>query len=78
MTVEQLRNLYTARPFLPFLIHMADGRHLAVQHSEFLAFSPSGRTIVVYLPDESFHVVDLLLETDLEVNTTATHSRQAS
>ena len=36
-------------------------------HREFLAISPSGRTSIVYQPDESFNIVDLLLVTDFEV-----------
>jgi hypothetical protein len=31
-----------------------------------MASSPSGRTIIVYQPDDSFNVIDLLLVTDLE------------
>ena len=30
--------------------------------------SPSGRTMIVYQPDDSFNIVDLLLVTDLEVD----------
>jgi hypothetical protein len=67
MVIEQLRRLYEAQPFRPFTMHLADGRQLPVLHREFLAISPSGRTSIVYQPDESFNIVDLLLVTDLEV-----------
>jgi len=67
MTVEQLRRLYEAEPFSPFLIHLADGRKITVRRREFLATSPSGRTIIVYQPDDSFNIIDLLLVTSLEV-----------
>jgi hypothetical protein len=66
VTIEQLRNVYNAQPFRPFILHLADGRQILVVHREFIAFSPSGRTVVVYQPDESFNIVDLLLVTDLE------------
>ena len=68
MTIKEIRNLYEARPFQPFIIHLADGRTIPVDHPEFLASSPSGRTIIVYRQDDSFNIVDLLLVTDLEVN----------
>jgi hypothetical protein len=68
MTVEQLREIWKADPFRPFIIHLADGRNIAVNHRDFLASSPSGRTIIVYQPDDSFNVIDLLLVTDLEVS----------
>jgi hypothetical protein len=42
------------------VIQLADGREITVHHREFLAIGPAGRTVVVYQPDESFDVVDLL------------------
>jgi len=67
MTIEQLRNLYTAQPVRPFDMHLAHGRTIPVVHREFIASAPSGRTVVVFQPDDSFKVVGLLLVTDLEV-----------
>jgi hypothetical protein len=72
MTTERLRDLYRAQPFRPFVIHLADGREITVPHREFLALGPAGRTILVYQPDESFNIVDLLLVIDLEVKASAT------
>ncbi len=66
MTIEQLRRMHQARPFRPFRVHMADGRHLDVSHPEFLAHTPAGRTVVIAQPDESFELIDLLLVTSLE------------
>jgi hypothetical protein len=65
--MEQLRNLWGAQPFQAFVIHLADGREIPVRRREFLMPSPSGRSIIVYQPDDSFNVIDLLLVTDLEV-----------
>jgi hypothetical protein len=70
MTIDKVREVYNARPFQPFVMHLADGRNLMVQHPENLASSPSGRTIHVDLPDDTSHFVDLLLVTDLEINPT--------
>jgi hypothetical protein len=66
MTLEQLRAAQQARPFRPFVMQLAGGRELPVQSPEFLWSTPSGRTIVVAQPDETFNIVDLLLVTDLE------------
>jgi hypothetical protein len=68
MTVEQLHNMHQARPFRPFTIRMADGTSYHVPHSDFLSHSPSGRTVIVYYPDDSFSIVDLLLVTELKVD----------
>jgi hypothetical protein len=67
MTIVDLRNLYDAEPFRPFIMHLADGRKIPVMHQEFMASAPNGRTVIVYQPDNSFNIIDLLLVTDLEV-----------
>jgi len=36
-----------------------------VNHREFIMSAPSGRTILVYQPDDTLNVIDLLLVTDL-------------
>lgn len=66
MTYEQLRKMHTAQPFQPFGINLADGRTLTVDHPEFLAQTPTGRTFGVGLPDGVIEIVDLLLVTSLK------------
>lgn len=68
MTVERIRQAYSEPPFQPFTLHLADGREIDVPHREFMAVGPGGGIIIVYRPDESYHVVDLLLVTDLHVS----------
>jgi hypothetical protein len=68
MTIEQLRLVLQAAPFRPFTIHLADGRQIQVRHPDFVAQSPTGRTIIIYQEDESFSIVDLLLVTELKVH----------
>jgi hypothetical protein len=67
MTSERIRELYDAQPFQPFVIHTADGRKLMVQHKEFVAFAPSGRTVVVHTPEDRMHIIDLHLITAVKV-----------
>jgi hypothetical protein len=66
MTIEQLRKMHQARPFQPFDLYLADGRSLPVEHPEFLAMTPPGRTIGVGLSDGTIEIVDLLLVTSLK------------
>jgi len=66
MTIEKLKEAYLHEPFKPFVIHLADGREVPVVSREFMAAAPSGRTIVVYQPDDRMQVLDLLRITDLE------------
>ena len=67
MTIDKVRELYNAEPFQPFVLHLADGRQIPVVHREYIAMAPSGRTIYVTQPDDSFNIIDLLLVTDLEL-----------
>jgi hypothetical protein len=67
MTIERLKELYEAQPFRPFLIHLADGRELPVQHRDFIMAVPSGRTVIVAQPDDTVNIIDLLLVTDVEI-----------
>jgi hypothetical protein len=67
MTTEQFRTTLHQQPFRPFIIRMADGRAIDVSHPDFVAMSPSGRTVIVYHTDESYSVLDLLLMSELEV-----------
>ena len=76
MTVEQLRKMHRARPFQPFEIHLADGRSLPVEHPEFLAITPPGRTIGVGLRDGIIEVVDLLLVTSLKARSNSRTRRK--
>ncbi len=66
MTIEQLKAAYEARPFKPFVMHLADGRAVPVRSREFIMAAPSGRTVFVCQPDDTTNIVDLLLVTDLE------------
>jgi len=46
---------------------MADGRAFEIAHRDFVAMSPSGRTIIVFQSDENYSVLDLLLMSELQV-----------
>ena len=76
MTIEQVREIYNAQPFKPFVIHLADGRQISVPSRESIMVSPIGRTMVVYRPDGVAHIIDLPLVTDLEVLPAANGSRR--
>jgi len=68
VTIEQLRAVHQARPFLPFTMHLADGRSYMIPHTEFLSHSPNGRTVIVFKNDDAFEIIDLLLVVGIEVH----------
>lgn len=71
MTIETVRSLYETRPFHPFLIRLADGRAIPVQHREFILSVPSARTLIVVQPDDMMNIIDLHLVNDLELKPAA-------
>jgi hypothetical protein len=66
MTIDKVRSLYSAEPFQPFVMHLADGRNIPVLSREFISTVPSGRTVVVSDSDDHVHMIDSLPVTDLE------------
>jgi hypothetical protein len=67
VTIAEMKAFCEARPFRPFIMHLADGRNIPVNHQEFIMAAPTGRTIAVYQPDGALHVIDLLLVADVEL-----------
>ena len=76
MTIEQIKKLYNAQPFQPFVIHLADGREIPVVHRDFIMAVPSGRILAVAPPDDTVDLIDLLLVTDVEVQPGRNGSRK--
>ena len=76
MTSDQVHAFLRARPFVPFTIHLADGRQLRVDHPESAMVSDLGLSAAVLNPDGVIEIVDLLLVTSLRpVNGRARSSR---
>lgn len=67
MTIGQLKKVHQAAPFRPFVLHMADGRKIAVRHRDFLSHSETGRTVIVHHDGDDFSILDVLMITEIEV-----------
>ncbi|MCY3023291.1 MAG: hypothetical protein NTW87_30300 [Planctomycetota bacterium] len=67
MTLDRLRELHQARPFQRFIVRLADGRSIPVDHPEMMAVAPTGRTVGIFQRDNTFSWVDVMLVTELEV-----------
>lgn len=65
MTIQEIQRLREKKPFQPFRILTADGRSYDVMHPEYLSQTPSGRLIMIGLPDDSSVRLDLLLVTGI-------------
>jgi hypothetical protein len=63
----RIRELLQARPFLPFIIHMADGREYRIDHPDFvLAAASEIPQITIEELDGRLHSLSALLITSIE------------
>jgi hypothetical protein len=76
MSSEQFTATMRLQPFRPFTIRMADGRTFPVDHPDFIALSPSGRTVIIFQRDDSYGILDLLLMSELVAAATNGQSPQ--
>jgi hypothetical protein len=59
MTGEEIRKHVQARPFVPFDLHVADGRIIPVVHHDFVLISPRGRLIDVFQLNDDHDILDV-------------------
>ena len=79
MKIEKVRQALHAQPFRPLWIHLADGGRLGVEHEDFVALEPAGREFIVYLRNNTHHVVDVMMVTRLEVKSrNGVHTKKKS
>ncbi len=57
MTAQELRALLDAKPFVPFRIHMTDGKSFEIQHPDFV-WVFRNRLDLAILADASQSIVD--------------------
>jgi hypothetical protein len=65
MATQEIQRLRTARPFEPFRLLSADGKHYDVRHPENFTMTGNGRLIAIAMPDH-FVTLDLLLVTGVQ------------
>lgn len=65
--INDIRELLTARPFLPFAVHTADGREYRVPTPEHAHVSPRGGRISVWADDDTTYILPALLISGLKV-----------
>jgi len=62
MTAADLRKLYWAEPFRPFVLELADGRKLTALKREWMAISPADNQAVIAPTVLEYEFVDLPTE----------------
>jgi hypothetical protein len=71
MTADAIKEALHTVPFVPFALQVVGGEKYVVQHPDFVAVSPTGRTLMLYIEGDRSRVIDLALISQLERRTSA-------
>ncbi len=66
MSIKEFKAWSQAQPFVPFTIHLADGREILVPHPDYVFVPPIGHDVIVVHPEGGMNFIDVSLVTDLE------------
>ena len=58
MNLEILYRSQQAEPFQPFVVFLADGRTLVLENPELLMLADDGRSISLFDPPDTLHLID--------------------
>ncbi|QDV38094.1 hypothetical protein [Tautonia plasticadhaerens] len=59
MQIQAIRSMLSRRPFVPFALHLADGRVIPIRHPDMLVISPNGATAETFVNYETREVIPL-------------------
>jgi len=65
--MNDIRALLAARPFVPFVVHAADGREYKVPTAEHAFVSPRGTRVTIFSDDDTSHLLPGLLISGVKV-----------
>lgn len=68
MNLQDFRTLCAAESFKPFVMHLANGKEILVDHPDFVLLPRTGYTVAVLTSDNRLQYVDLLLVNSLETD----------
>jgi hypothetical protein len=61
MTADAIRKELHKIPFIPFNLEVVGGEKYVVHHPDFVAISPTGRTLAIYTEGDASEVLDIAL-----------------
>ena len=76
--ISDIRKLINSAPFVPFIIHLADGGQVRVPTVDHVAISPTGGRVIVFADDDTHDVVPPLLMSRITVDSQPTTRGQPS
>jgi hypothetical protein len=67
LKIQELKRAKDQRPFLPFVVRMADGRELAVKHPDALAWYAENPRVAICATANGWEVLEVGLITSLSI-----------
>jgi hypothetical protein len=67
MDVNVIREIVRRRPFESYRMRITDGREFVINHPEVVAVSPTGRSLIMILPDGTHVWLEPLLVSSIEM-----------
>jgi hypothetical protein len=67
--LDEIKKVKSQRPFLPFLVRIADGREIRVTHPDGIAWMDDNPRIVICGQPNGWEIVDVGLITSLAIQT---------
>jgi hypothetical protein len=61
MHTESIKDLLNTAPFVPFNVHVTDGKSYLVDHPDLVWFTRGGRTMFVATDGDHFVMIDPML-----------------
>jgi hypothetical protein len=65
---NDVRELLSAKPFAPFVVHVADGREYRVPTAEHASVSPRGGRVSIWNDDDTQTILPALLISGVKVS----------
>lgn len=72
--LEELRRLIAEKPFVPFTIHMAEGKALRIHTVDHIAIAPNGARVVVFNDEGTTDFLSVLLISRFTLDAAPTES----
>jgi hypothetical protein len=66
MIKDAIKSRLEASPFRPFVLKMGSGHQFPVRHRDFVSISPGGRHLILWVDDDRYVDIDVLLIESIE------------
>jgi len=78
MIAEALKTRLKASPFVPFVVRLSSGASYAVEHPEFVSLSPGGRHMILWVGEDRYVDIDVLLIESVEAKAAGSRRRRSA